>query len=102
MQLSRLARNEVNIDTFSGYLTAQGYRIILAQTGREAIDLAATEHPDAILMDLHMPDLDGIAAIEQLRQQLQHDRHPNYRPHRANYHQRPRSLSGVRGRSLSD
>ncbi len=68
--------NEVNIDTFSSYLTAKGYRIISAQTGREAIELAQDANPDVILMDLQMPDLDGIAAIEQIRQQSQHELTP--------------------------
>jgi PAS domain S-box-containing protein len=68
--------NPVNIATFDSYLTAKGYRTSLAQTGREAIDLAATQHFDAILMDIQMPDLDGLKAIESIRQQPHHARTP--------------------------
>ena len=61
--------NEVNINTFSSYLQAKGYQIILAHNGQEAIDLTQSHHPDLILMDIQMPDLDGIAAIAHIRQQ---------------------------------
>ncbi len=61
--------NEVNINTFSSYLIAKGYRTIVANNGNEAIALYHSQQPDLILMDLQMPDLDGIAAIEYIRQQ---------------------------------
>ncbi|MDW8202564.1 MAG: PAS domain S-box protein, partial [Cyanobacteriota bacterium SKYGB_h_bin112] len=61
--------NEANISTMSSYLNAKGYRLLLAKNGREAIALAQTQHPDIILMDIHMPELDGLAAIAQIRQQ---------------------------------
>jgi two-component system KDP operon response regulator KdpE len=48
-------------------LTAHGYDVSLARDGREAIDLAAHDRPDVIVLDLGMPRLDGVAVIEALR-----------------------------------
>lgn len=38
-----------------------------AVSGREAVDMAASLHPDVVLMDLVMPELDGVAAIELIK-----------------------------------
>ncbi len=59
--------NEANISTVSNYLEAKGYRILLAKNGQEAIDLAKTQHPNFILMDVQMPEVDGLTAIKQIR-----------------------------------
>jgi PAS domain S-box-containing protein len=60
--------NEANISTFSSYLTAKGYSMILAKNGQEAIDLTYQEQPHLILMDIQMPHIDGIQAITTIRQ----------------------------------
>lgn len=44
-----------------------GWEVITASSGSEGLRLAATEQPDAILLDVMMPDLDGIATLEQLK-----------------------------------
>lgn len=49
------------------FLTRQGYRVVIAHTGREALTQARLERPALILMDVHMPELDGLTAIRQLR-----------------------------------
>jgi CheY-like chemotaxis protein/anti-sigma regulatory factor (Ser/Thr protein kinase) len=59
--------NEANIATFTSYLEAKGYRILLATDGQQAIALAKTEQPDLILMDIQMPVIDGMEAIKQIR-----------------------------------
>jgi CheY-like chemotaxis protein len=59
--------NEANINTFSSYLQAKGYRLVFATDGRQAISITKAEHPDLILMDIQMPVIDGLTAIKQIR-----------------------------------
>ena len=47
-------------------LRQQGFCPITARTGREALLLAGSEQPAAVLLDLQLPDLDGLAVCEQL------------------------------------
>ena len=44
-----------------------GYDVIEATNGTEALDCARREHPDLIILDLHMPSLDGFGVIQELR-----------------------------------
>lgn len=49
-------------------LPSQGYRLIEAATGREALDLAAAHSPELVLLDLGLPDLDGVEVTRRLRE----------------------------------
>lgn len=48
-------------------LVAHGWDVVTAVDGRSALDAAATEHPDVVLLDLGLPDLDGTDVISGLR-----------------------------------
>ena len=50
------------------YLKAEGYRVLTAYNGREALSVAAREDVHLILMDIMMPVMDGLTAMTQLRQ----------------------------------
>jgi two-component system cell cycle response regulator DivK len=45
-----------------------GYHIVEASDGAQAVEVAARERPDIILMDLNLPVMDGLAATERIRQ----------------------------------
>jgi two-component system KDP operon response regulator KdpE len=53
--------------TMAVNLKARGYDVDLAENGKQALELAARHHPDVVLLDLGLPDLDGIEVIDGLR-----------------------------------
>ncbi|HZT61081.1 MAG TPA: response regulator [Pyrinomonadaceae bacterium] len=48
-------------------LEMSGYRVVEAVNGKQAVEVAASERPDIILMDLSLPMLDGLAATRRIR-----------------------------------
>lgn len=53
------------------YLTEQGYRVVIATDGQNAIYTARHEQPDLILLDIMMPKMDGYQFLRQFRQERQ-------------------------------
>ena len=56
-------------DVVSRYLLRAGYDAPIAATGQEALSSAAAEHPDVVVLDLMLPDLDGLEVMRRLRKQ---------------------------------
>jgi len=70
-----LVDDEVDILEFISYnLEKEGYKVYTAQNGAEAIKVAEKALPDLIILDVMMPEMDGIAACEEIRRipALQH------------------------------
>lgn len=64
-----LVDDEPNILEIVGYnLTNEGYQVITAENGKQAIDKAKQHKPNLIILDVMMPQMDGIEACERLRE----------------------------------
>lgn len=60
-----------NRDLIEGYFADSKHRLLMATDGREAIEMAHVHHPDAILLDLRMPNMDGSEAAQYLTSNAQ-------------------------------
>ncbi len=56
-----------NIELLSTFLTMTGYSALSAANGKEAIETASKLKPDLIIMDIHLPGIDGLTATELLK-----------------------------------
>jgi two-component system, cell cycle response regulator DivK len=59
--------NEMNRDMLSRRLIRRGYQIVMAVDGAEGIEMAKTESPDLVLMDMSLPVIDGWEAARRLK-----------------------------------
>lgn len=59
--------NALNRALVSTYLKREGYRVSLADGGEKAVELALSDAPDLILMDLDMPGVDGWEATRRIK-----------------------------------
>jgi two-component system, OmpR family, alkaline phosphatase synthesis response regulator PhoP len=65
-----IVEDEKDIVKMLGYnLKKEGYRTVDTYDGEDALDLAVTEHPDLILLDLMLPGIDGLEVCRQLRKE---------------------------------
>jgi CheY-like chemotaxis protein len=54
---------------YQSELEAEGYQVILAENGQQALELAAAQSPDLVVMDIRMPEMDGLEAMARLLQE---------------------------------
>jgi two-component system cell cycle response regulator DivK len=59
--------NEMNRDMLSRRLIRRGFQVVFAIDGQQGIDLARSERPDIILMDMSLPVIDGWEATRRLK-----------------------------------
>jgi two-component system cell cycle response regulator DivK len=59
--------NEKSMKLFRDVLQATGYHILEATTGGRAVELAVEHAPAVVLMDIQLPDIDGVEALGRLR-----------------------------------
>jgi len=48
-------------------LSRKGYDVVLADGGRKGLELILRERPDVVVLDLKMPEMDGVAVLQQIR-----------------------------------
>ena len=59
--------NDMNRDMLSRRLLRRGYEVVIALDGQQAVEMAAAEKPDLILMDMSLPVLDGWEATRRIK-----------------------------------
>ena len=60
---------EKNVKLLADLLTFKGYRVVTAGGGKQALDIVVAEHPDLVLLDVMMPDMNGYDVCRCLREQ---------------------------------
>lgn len=59
--------NEMNRDMLSRRLMRKDYTVLIATDGQQGVDMAVSEKPDLVLMDMSLPVMDGWAATQTLK-----------------------------------
>jgi CheY-like chemotaxis protein len=68
--LDTIENSSSHLLSLSSYLKAKGYRILLAKTQESALELAQSEHPQVMLMDLQMSQTDALDILRSIRKDL--------------------------------
>ncbi|MDH5738824.1 MAG: response regulator [Nitrospira sp.] len=59
--------DQMNCDLLQNVFTRQGYQVVTATSGREGLDLFRTSSPRVTLLDLRMPEMDGLTVLKEIR-----------------------------------
>ena len=95
--------NDMNMQLVEFLLEEGGYRIVKATSGEEALAITRDgpgAAPDLILMDIHLPGMDGLSVVRAIKSDERTCAHPHPRPHRPRHARRQRPLPRSRLRRL--
>ena len=67
MKILLVEDNEMNRDMLSRRLLRNGFEVVMAVDGGQAVSMAESEHPDLILMDMSLPVIDGWEATRRVK-----------------------------------
>ncbi len=56
-----------NVFALTSVFEPRGAKVVIARNGREGVEMARKVRPDLVLMDIMMPEMDGLAAMRELR-----------------------------------
>lgn len=59
--------NSLNLELVTDILEMSGYEVLSSETAKAAIEVAAREQPDVVLMDIALPDMDGLEATRIMK-----------------------------------
>jgi two-component system cell cycle response regulator DivK len=68
--------NDKNMKLARDILQYHGFATVEATTGEDGVTLAREKHPDLVLMDIQLPGIDGVTALERIRQEASTARIP--------------------------
>ena len=92
--------NPRNLKLARDVLGHHGFRTLEAEDAEQGLALARSERPALILMDVQLPGMDGVAALDRLRRDPRDRGHPRDRAHRLRDAGRPRAVPRRRLRRL--
>jgi two-component system cell cycle response regulator DivK len=67
MKILYIEDNDDNVYMLKNRLTRAGFTVAIATNGVQGVAMAASEHPDLIIMDLTLPDMDGWEATQRIK-----------------------------------
>ena len=59
--------DDLNREVLDAYLSLEGYSVLITGSGHKAIDITQAKQPDLVLLDVHLPDLNGIEVCRFLK-----------------------------------
>jgi CheY-like chemotaxis protein len=59
--------NDDNMELITFILEENGYKVLKAETGRQGFDMALKSRPDFIILDIQLPDIDGLEVLRKIR-----------------------------------